>query len=33
MDAVRAAATEVTEAPLPEVTVLGIDETHRGRPR
>ncbi|PWI06965.1 ISL3 family transposase [Streptomyces sp. NWU339] len=33
MDAFRTAACEVTEAPLPEVQVLGIDETRRGRPR
>ncbi|GAA2116963.1 transposase family protein [Actinomadura alba] len=33
MDAFRTAAREVTEAPLPEVQVLGIDETRRGRPR
>ncbi|WP_409467917.1 ISL3 family transposase [Streptomyces sp. HC307] len=33
MDAFRAVAREVTEAPLPEVKVLGIDETRRGRPR
>jgi hypothetical protein len=33
MDAFRAIAPEVTEAPLPEVKVLGIDETRRGRPR
>ncbi|WTJ80166.1 transposase [Streptomyces sp. NBC_01538] len=33
MDAFRAVAHEVTEAPLPEVKVLGIDETRRGRPR
>lgn len=33
MDAFRAAAREVAEAPLPEVEVLGVDETRRGRPR
>ncbi|WP_457464794.1 helix-turn-helix domain-containing protein [Streptomyces sp. TE5632] len=33
MDAFRAAAREVTEAPLPQVRVLGIDETRHGRPR
>ncbi|MEU6656124.1 transposase [Streptomyces sp. NPDC046900] len=33
MDAFRTAAREVTEEPLPEVQVLGIDETRRGRPR
>jgi transposase len=33
MDAFRAAAREVIEAPLPEVRALGIDETRRGRPR
>ncbi|MEJ8639845.1 ISL3 family transposase [Streptomyces sp. MS2.AVA.5] len=33
MDAFREAAGEVTRAPLPEVVVLGIDETRRGRPR
>ncbi|MET8949173.1 ISL3 family transposase [Streptomyces sp. NPDC004542] len=33
MDAFRAVAHEVTEVPLPEVKVLGIDETRRGRPR
>ncbi|WP_385625414.1 ISL3 family transposase (plasmid) [Streptomyces sp. P8-A8] len=33
MDAFRTVAHEVTEAPLPEVKVLGIDETRRGRPR
>ncbi|MFJ2477781.1 ISL3 family transposase [Streptomyces sp. NPDC087659] len=33
MDAFRAVAHEVTEAPLPEVKVLGIDETRRGRAR
>ena len=33
MGAFRAAATEVTEAALPEVEVLGIDETRRGKPR
>ncbi|WNZ12913.1 transposase family protein [Streptomyces sp. 11x1] len=32
-DAFRASAREVIEAPLPEVRVLGIDETRRGRPR
>ncbi|WP_043262654.1 ISL3 family transposase [Streptomyces sp. CT34] len=32
MDAFRAAAHEVTQAP-PQVKVLGIDETRRGRPR
>lgn len=31
MDAFRTAAREVTEAPLEPVTVLGIDETRRGR--
>jgi transposase len=31
MDAFRAEAREVTGAPLPEVEVLGIDETRRGR--
>ena len=31
MDAFRAAATEVTTAPLEPVEVLGIDETRRGR--
>lgn len=33
MDAFRVAAREVIEVPLPEVRVLGIDETWRGRPR
>ncbi|WP_307790616.1 helix-turn-helix domain-containing protein [Streptomyces actuosus] len=33
MDAFRAQAREVIDAPLPEVEVLGIDETRRGRPR
>ncbi|MEW2498765.1 hypothetical protein AB0942_35410, partial [Streptomyces nodosus] len=33
MDAFRTAACGVTEAPLPDVQVLGIDETRRGRPR
>lgn len=33
MDAFRAAAATVTEAPLPQVGVLGIDETRRGRTR
>ncbi|MFJ9799998.1 helix-turn-helix domain-containing protein [Streptomyces wuyuanensis] len=33
MDPFRTAAHEVTQAPLPEVKVLGIDETRRGRPR
>ncbi|MBC2906899.1 transposase [Streptomyces cupreus] len=33
MDAFRTAAHEVTQAPLAEVKVLGIDETRRGRPR
>jgi transposase len=32
MDAFRTQACEVVEAPLPEVEVLGIDETRRGRP-
>jgi len=32
MDAFRTQAREVTEAPLPKVEVLGIDETRRGRP-
>ena len=32
MDAFRATATAVIEAPLPKVKVLGIDETRRGRP-
>ncbi|EST21526.1 hypothetical protein N566_27435 [Streptomycetaceae bacterium MP113-05] len=33
MDGFRARARPVTEAPLPPVEVLGIDETRRGRPR
>lgn len=33
MNAFRAAAREAVEAPLPEVEVLGIDETRRGKPR
>ncbi|MEH0420049.1 ISL3 family transposase [Streptomyces sp. B21-083] len=33
MDAFNAVAHEVVEAPLPEVGVLGIDETRRGRTR
>ncbi|MFI1569150.1 transposase family protein [Streptomyces sp. NPDC020490] len=33
MDAFKAAAHEVVEAPLPEVGVLGIDETLRGKTR
>lgn len=33
MDAFRVVAREVIEAPLPEVEVLGIDETRRGKPR
>jgi transposase len=33
MDAFRTQAGEVIDTPLPEVTVLGIDETRRGRPR
>uniref|UniRef100_A0AAU2VAW0 ISL3 family transposase n=2 Tax=unclassified Streptomyces TaxID=2593676 RepID=A0AAU2VAW0_9ACTN len=33
MDAFRAAARQVVEAPLPEVGVLGIDETRRGKTR
>jgi transposase len=33
MDAFKVVAREVVEAPLPEVEVLGIDETRRGRPR
>ncbi|WP_053754749.1 transposase [Streptomyces sp. MMG1533] len=33
MEAFRTQARDVTEAPLPQVTVLGIDETRRGRPR
>ncbi|MFI1569177.1 ISL3 family transposase [Streptomyces sp. NPDC020490] len=33
MDAFSAAAREVIEAPLPDVEVLGIDETRRGKPR
>ncbi len=33
MDAFRATATAVIEAPLPKVKVLGIDETRRGRTR
>jgi transposase len=33
MDAFRDRARGVTDAPLPEVEVLGIDETRRGRPR
>ncbi|CAM5671402.1 transposase [Streptomyces viridochromogenes] len=33
MDAIRIAAARVIEAPLPEVSVLGIDETRRGRTR
>jgi transposase len=33
MNAFRTAAREVVEAPLPEVEVLGIDETRRGRTR
>lgn len=32
MDFFRTVAHEVTEAPLPEVRALGIDETRRGRP-
>ncbi|MFG2424868.1 transposase [Streptomyces sp. NPDC048448] len=32
MEAFRTQARDVTEAPLPQVTVLGIDETRRGRP-
>jgi transposase len=31
MEAFRTQARDVTEAPLPQVTVLGIDETRRGR--
>ncbi|MFD9286634.1 ISL3 family transposase, partial [Streptomyces mirabilis] len=33
MDAFRTQARDVIEAPLPEVEVLGINETRRGRPR
>ncbi|MER5903407.1 ISL3 family transposase [Streptomyces mirabilis] len=33
MEAFRTQARDVAEAPLPQVTVLGIDETRRGRPR
>jgi transposase len=33
MEAFRTPARDVTEAPLPQVAVLGIDETRRGRPR
>lgn len=33
MEAFRTQARDVTEAPLPRVAVLGIDETRRGRPR
>jgi hypothetical protein len=33
MDAFRSVAAAVIEAPLPEVSVLGIDETRRGRTR
>ncbi|MCY0924513.1 ISL3 family transposase, partial [Streptomyces sp. H27-G5] len=33
MDAFRTAAATVVEAPLPQVVVLGIDETRRGRTR
>jgi len=33
MSAFRGQAREVIETPLPEVAVLGIDETRRGRPR
>ncbi|MDX3522709.1 ISL3 family transposase [Streptomyces scabiei] len=33
MNAFRAAAREAVQAPLPEVEVLGIDETRRGKPR
>ncbi|MFJ1604519.1 transposase [Streptomyces sp. NPDC088253] len=33
MNAFRIRAREVTDAPLPEAEVLGIDETRRGRPR
>lgn len=33
MEAFRTQAREVTETPLPQVAVLGIDETRRGRPR
>ncbi|WP_328475690.1 hypothetical protein OHS71_00665 [Streptomyces sp. NBC_00377] len=32
MEAFRTQTRDVTEAPLPQVTVLGIDETRRGRP-
>lgn len=32
MEALRTQARDVTQAPLPQVTVLGIDETRRGRP-
>ncbi|MFJ6215659.1 hypothetical protein ACIQGZ_20360 [Streptomyces sp. NPDC092296] len=32
MEAFHTQARDVTEAPLPQVTVLGIDETRRGRP-
>ena len=32
MEAFRRQARDVTEAPLPQVTVRGIDETRRGRP-
>ncbi|MFF6984663.1 transposase family protein [Streptomyces sp. NPDC008343] len=33
MEGFRTQARGVTEAPLPQVAVLGIDETRRGRPR
>jgi len=33
MGAFRTSAREVVDAPLPEVDVLGIDETRRGKPR
>jgi transposase len=32
MDAFQTQASEVTQAPLPDIEVLGIDETRRGRP-
>ncbi|WP_205614020.1 helix-turn-helix domain-containing protein [Streptomyces dangxiongensis] len=32
MEAFHTQARDVTEAPLPQVTILGIDETRRGRP-
>ncbi|WP_394816597.1 transposase family protein [Streptomyces lancefieldiae] len=33
MEAFRAQARDVAEAPLPQVAALGIDEARRGRPR